>query len=33
MEPGRSLMDLGGLLIDLEELLERKGDCWSGKAT
>ncbi len=26
MEPGRSLLDLGGLLIDLQELLGRKVD-------
>jgi predicted nucleotidyltransferase len=26
MEPGRSLMDLGGLLMDLQDLLERKVD-------
>ena len=26
MEPGRSLFDLGGLLMDLEELLGRKVD-------
>ncbi|MFP4580591.1 MAG: nucleotidyltransferase family protein [Candidatus Sumerlaeia bacterium] len=26
MEPGRSLMDLGGLLSDLEELLGRRVD-------
>lgn len=26
LEPGRSLMDLGGLLIDLQELLGRKVD-------
>ena len=26
MEPGRSLMDMGGLLMDLEELLGRKVD-------
>lgn len=26
LEPGRSLFDLGGLLMDLQELLERKVD-------
>ena len=26
MEPGRSLMDLGGLLVDLEKLLNNKVD-------
>ena len=26
LEPGRSLMDLGGLLMDLQELLERDVD-------
>jgi hypothetical protein len=26
LEPGRSLFDLGGLLADLEELLERRVD-------
>lgn len=26
MEPGRSLLDLGGLKVELEELLERKVD-------
>jgi predicted nucleotidyltransferase len=26
MEPGRSLLDLGGLLMDLQELLGRKVD-------
>ena len=26
MEPGRSLLDLGGLLIDLQDLLGRKVD-------
>lgn len=26
LEPGRSLLDLGGLLVDLEQLLTRKVD-------
>ena len=26
MEPGRSLLDLGGLLLDLQDLLEREVD-------
>jgi uncharacterized protein len=26
LEPGRSLLDLGGLLMDLQELLERRVD-------
>ena len=26
MEPGRSMMDLGGLLMDLQDLLDRKVD-------
>lgn len=26
LEPGRSLLDLGGLLMDLQKLLERKVD-------
>jgi predicted nucleotidyltransferase len=31
MEPGRSLLDLGGLLVDLEELLGRKVDVTTEK--
>jgi predicted nucleotidyltransferase len=31
MEPGRSLLDLGGLLVDLEELLSRKVDVTTEK--
>jgi hypothetical protein len=31
MEPGRSLLDMGGLLMDLQELLGRKVDVVSEK--
>jgi len=32
LEPGRSLMDLGGLLMDLQDLLGRKVDVLTEKA-
>lgn len=32
MEPGRSLLDLGGLLMDLQDLLGRKVDVVTEKA-